>query len=87
MEGDHKVVRAVEDAAMQKYAESLIAPLGALELVVALNAPKPGSCARSEFFTYQGVQYFLKTGRPFPRPICTREAFDAEWQACCTPAD
>ena len=22
---------------------------------------------------------------PFPRPICTRDAFDAEWQARCNP--
>ena len=27
----------------------------------------------------------MKTGRPFPRPICTREAFHAEWRARCTP--
>ena len=79
VEGGHNVVRAAEDAAMREYAESLITPLGAVELVVALKAPKSGFRALSKFFTRQGMQYSLKTGRPFPRPICTRAAFDAEW--------
>ena len=61
-------VRAAEDA----YAELLITPLGAIELVVALKAPKSGFRALSEFFTWQGLQYSLKTGRPFLRPVCTR---------------
>ena len=52
---------------------------------MALKAPKFGFRAPSEFFTRQGLQYSLKTGRPFLRPICTREAFDAEWRARCTP--
>ena len=38
-----------------------------------------------DFFTRHGLQYFLKAGRPFPRPVCTRKAFDAEWRAHCTP--
>ena len=85
MEGGHKVVRAAQDAAIRGYAESLITPLGAVQLVVTLKAPKAGFCALSEFFTRRGLQYSLKTGRLFPRPICTRQAFDAEWRARCTP--
>ena len=85
MEGGHKVVRAAEDAAIREYAESLITPLGTVELVVALKAPTSSFRALSEFSTRQGLQYSLKTGQPFPRPICTREAFDAEWRARCTP--
>ena len=81
VEGGHKVVRAAEDAAIREYAESLITPLGAVELVVALKTPKSGFRALLEFFTRQGLQYSLKTGRLFPWSICTREAFDAEWRA------
>ena len=51
VEGGHKVVRAAEDAAIREYAESLITPLGAVELVVALKAPKSSFRALSEFFT------------------------------------
>ena len=78
------MVRAAEDSTIREYAESLITPLGTVELVVVLKAPKSGFYALSEFFTRQGLQYSLKTGRPFPRPICTREAF-AKWRARCTP--
>ena len=66
VEGGHKVFRAAEDAAIREYAEFLIIPLHAVELVVALKAPKTGFCALSEFFTRQGLQYSLKTGRVFP---------------------
>ena len=51
LEGGHKVVRAAEDAAIRDYAESLITPLGAVEIVVASKAPKCGFRALSEFFT------------------------------------
>ena len=40
VEGGHKVVRAAEDAAIREDAKSLITPLGAVELVVALKAPE-----------------------------------------------
>ena len=50
VEGGHKVVRAAEDAALREYTESLITPLGAVELVVALKAPKSRFRALSEFF-------------------------------------
>ena len=80
VEGGHNFLPAVEDAAIREYPESLISPLGAVELVVALKAPKSGFCALSEFFTRQSLKYTLKTGRPFPRPICTRGAFNAEWK-------
>ena len=85
VEVGHKVVCAAEDAAIREHAESLITPLGAVELVVALKAPKPGFHTLSEFFTRQCLQHSLKTRRPFSRPICTREAFDAEWPARSTP--
>ena len=78
VEGGHKVVRAAEDAAIREYPESLITPLGPVELVVALKAPKSRFRALSEFFIRQGLQYSLKTGRPLPRPICTQEALDAD---------
>ena len=84
VEGGHNVLRAAKEAAIREYTESLITPLGAMELVVALKALKSGFGALSEFFNRHGLQYSLKIGRPFPRPICTREAFDVEWQARCT---
>ena len=55
VKGGHQVVRAMEDAARREFAESLITPLGAVEVVVALKAPKSGFCALSEFFTQQGL--------------------------------
>ena len=55
VEGGHKVVRAAEDAAIREYAESLITPLGAVELVVALKAPKSSFRALSEFCGSNGI--------------------------------
>ena len=46
----------------------MITPIGAVELVVGLKAPKSRFHVLSEFFSSQ-VQYSLKTGRPFPRPV------------------
>ena len=77
VEGGHRVVHAAEDTAIGEYAESLITPFGAIELVVALKAPKSGFRALSGFFTCHGLQYTLKTIRRFPRPICARDAFNA----------
>ena len=54
--GGHKMMRAAEDAAIREYAESLITPLGAVEIVVALKAPKSGYRALSDFITRQGLQ-------------------------------
>ena len=45
MEGGHKVLRAAEDAAIREYADLLITSLSAVEVVVALKAPK--SCFRA----------------------------------------
>ena len=85
VEVGHRVVRAAEDTAIREYAESLITPPGAVDLVVALKARMSGFRALSELFSRKGLQYSLKTGRPFPRPICTRKALDAEWWARYTP--
>ena len=68
VEGSHKVVCAAQDTTIREYAELLITPLGAVALVVALEAPKSGFGAVSEFFSRQGLQYSLKTVRPFRRP-------------------
>ena len=56
---------------MKGHAESLITPLGAVQIVVAMKAPKFGFRAPLEFFNRQGLQYSLQTERLFPRPICT----------------
>ena len=45
------MVHAAADAAIRQYAELLITPLVAVELVVALKAPKSSFRAVSEFFT------------------------------------
>ena len=73
IKGGHKVVRAAEEAAVHVYAKDLITPIRAVELVVSLKAPKSSFRVLLEFFTQPGLQYSLKAGRPFPRPICTRE--------------
>ena len=83
--GSKPLWRVAEDATIREYAESLITLLGAVELVVALKTPNFGFRALSEFFTRQGLQYSLKTGRPFPWLICTWQAFNAEWRARCSP--
>ena len=85
MERGHNVLRAAEDAAIREYAESMFTLLGAVELVVALKAPKSGFRALSNFCSRRSLQYSLKTGWPFSQPICTREAFNAGWHAQCTP--
>ena len=73
--------RAALDTTIRGRADSLMTPLGAAQLVVALKAPKSGFRALSEFFTQQPLKYSLKTGRPFPRLMYMREALGTGWRA------
>ena len=66
------MVLATVVAAIREYALSLITPLGAAEIDVALKAAQSGFRALSEFFTRHGLQYSLKTGRPFPSRLVPR---------------
>ena len=86
MQCGHKMVLAKKDTAIREYAESLIIPLGAVELVVA----SCGFRRRVGALHLAGSTIVLEnrtvvSGRLFPWPICTWEAFDAEWWARCAP--
>ena len=51
VQGGHKVVCSAQAASIREYAESLVTPLGTVQLVLPLKAPRSGFRALSEFFT------------------------------------
>ena len=46
-----------------------------------LGAPRCGFRVLSEYITCWGDAYTARTGLPFPRPISTRDQFDATWKS------
>ena len=79
--------RNVRIEAAQAYAENLLPPLAAVSLLLNLSAPKSAFRLLSTFVSQRGVRYSTATGLPFPRPLCTRDAFEAKWAELCTPLE
>ena len=54
-------------------------------LLLELGAPRPGFCVLFGYITCQGDAYTTRTGLPFPKPITTRDQFDATWKSLTAP--
>ena len=50
-------------------------------LLLELGAPRSGFRVLYEYITRRGDAYTARTGLPFPRPIPTRDKFDATWKS------
>ena len=53
--------------------------------LLELGAPRSGFRVLSEYITRRGDAYTARTGLPFPRPIPTRDQFDATWKSLTAP--
>ena len=67
------------------YAEALFPAPYLIGLLLELGAPRFGFRVLSEYVMRQGDAYTARTGLPFPRPIPTRDQFDATWKSLTAP--
>ena len=85
---DHAPLSAVHKTkvhAIRTYAEALFPAPHLIGLLLELGAPRSGFRVLSEYITRQGDAYTAGTGLPFPRPIPTRDQFDATWKSLTAP--
>ena len=85
---DHPPLPAVHKTkvqALRTYAEALFSAPYLIGLLLELGAPRSGFRVLSEYITRQGDAYTARTGLPFPRPIPTRDQFDATWKSLTAP--
>ena len=85
---DHAPLPAVHETnvhAICTYAEALFPAPYLIGLLLELRAPRSGVRVLSEYITRRGDAYTAHTGLPFPRPIPTRDQFDATWKSLTAP--
>ena len=85
---DHAPLPAVQKFKVQAiftYAEALFPAPYLIGLLLELGAPWSGFCVLSAYINRQGGAYIARTGPPFPRPIHTRDQFDATWKSLTAP--
>ena len=66
--------------AIRTHADALFPAPYLIGLLLELGAPRSGFRVLYEYITCRGDAYTARTGLPFPRPIPTRDQFDA---TCC----
>ena len=85
---DHAPLPGVHKTKVQAiytYAEALFPAPYLIGLLLELGAPRSGFRVLSEYITRRGDAYTASTGLPFPRPIPTRDQFDATWKLLTPP--
>ena len=85
---DHGPLPAVHKTKVQgirTQAEALFPTPYLIGLLLELGAPRSGFRVLSEYITRRGDAYTARTGLPFPRPIPTRDQFDATWKSSTAP--
>ena len=85
---DHAPLPAVHKTkvqAIRTYAEALFPAPYLIGLSLELGAPRSGFRVLSDYITRQRDAYTARTGSPFPRPIPTRDQFDATWKSLTAP--
>ena len=85
---DHAPLLAVHKTkvqAIRTYAEALFPAPYLMGLPLELGALRSGFYVLAEYITRRGDAYTARTGLPFPRPIPTRDPFDATWKSLTAP--
>ena len=85
---DHAPLPAVHKTrleAIRTYAEALFPVPYPIGLLLKLGPRRSGLRVLSEYITRRGDTYTARTGLPFPRPIPTRDQFDATWKSLTAP--
>ena len=80
-----RAVHKTKVQAIRTYAEALFPAPYLIGLLLELGAPRSGFRVLSEYITRRGDAYTARTGQPFPRPIPTRDQFDATWKSLTAP--
>ena len=81
---DHGPLPAVHKTKVQAIrtnAEALFPAPYLIGLLLELGAPRSGFRVLSKCIIRRGDAYTARTGLPFPRPISTRDQFDATWKS------
>ena len=71
--------------AIRTYTEALFPAPYLIGLLLELGAPRSGLLVLSQYSTRRGDGYTSCTRLPFPRPIPTRDQFDATWKSLTAP--
>ena len=71
--------------AILTYAEALFPTPYLIGLLLELGAHRTGFRVLSEYITGRGDAYTARPGLPFPRPIPTRDQFDATLKSLTAP--
>ena len=71
--------------AFRTYAEALFPAHYVIGLLLELGSPWSGFLVLSEYITRWGDTNTARTRLPFPRPIPTRDQFDATWKSLTAP--
>ena len=85
---DHAPLPAVHKTkvhAIRTSAEALFPTPYLIGLLLELGAPPSGLWVLSEYITRWGDAYTARTELPLPRPIATRDQFDATWKSLNAP--
>ena len=85
---DHAPLPAVHKTkvqAIRTYAEALFPAPYLIGLLLELGAPRSGFRVLFEYVTRRGDAYTARTALPLPRPIPTRDQFDATWKSLTAP--
>ena len=71
--------------AIRTYAEPLFPAPYLIGLLLESGAPRSSCRVLSEYITRRGDANTACTGLPFPRPMPTRDQFDATWKSLTAP--
>ena len=85
---DHAPLPGVHKTKVQPirtYAEALFPAPYLIGLLLELGAPRSSFRVLSEYITRRGDSYTARNGPPFPRPIPTRDQFDATCKSLTAP--
>ena len=85
---DHAPLPAVHKSkvrAIRTYADAPFPAPYPIGLLLELSAPRSGFRVLSEYITRRGDAYTARTRLPCPRPIPTRDQFEATWKSLTAP--
>ena len=85
---DHAPLLAVHKTkvqAIRTYGKALFPAPYLIGLLLELAEPWSAFRVLSEYITRRGDAYTARIGLPFPRPIPTRDLFDATWKSLTAP--
>ena len=78
-------VHKIKVQAIRTHAQALFPAPYVIGLLLELGAPRSGFRVLSRYITRRGEAYTARTGLPLPRPMPTRDQFNATWKSLTAP--